>query len=528
MAIMTRDRETGGGEFGLTKHVIGNALVVYPVGNMTKAAQDLALNVAADTENDLVVVDLPVSSPISMWESVAQVLPKRRRGVRLVIGGRSRETTALAGHWLAERLKRTVLVPDGPVLRGAGGSLFVHSGPHSGWVRCSPGKPPKLEAKRFPRPGWDHAVMSENFPTSARGMAEPLPSGIWIRPIGDDPRLRANRLRLIETMPCQPDLVTVVLGSPGGIPLSEDDVAMVWRELPESLYGRVRFVQYGPMSVPRGALGQAIADRLGREVIFFSGMPIGPAVVPEIFTVRQDGSLGWHAFAREMKYRPRASEQDEPSVPTVVTHRAPIPGAKEIERGVYWYSVDAVVEVVQSGLLVRPPAATSNVEAIRAIPTDPATHNLMFEAETDADLDRMQYLAGDLSQRLGNSVRAMSRVLHARSLLTSQARPFSQVAAGFADTASSSGIFDRSEEASIAALPAAVEMTTVIRAVAAPAVEETAEQPAERLQLPAVAPAVVTPAPKLPPLASSAPVAPPVIESAPVVFDAPVAPPGLG
>ncbi|MEV6236895.1 hypothetical protein [Lentzea sp. NPDC051838] len=528
MAIMTRDRETGGGEFGLTKHTIGNALVVYPVGNMTKAAQDLALNVAADTENDLVVVDLPVSSPISMWESVAQVLPKRRRGVRLVIGGRSRETTALAGHWLAERLKRTVLVPDGPVLRGAGGSLFVHSGPASGWVRCSPGKPPKLEAKRFPRPGWDHALMSENFPTSARGIAEPLPSGIWIRPIGDDPRLRANRLRLIETMPCQPDLVTVVLGSPGGIPLSEHDVALMWRELPESLYGRVRFVQYGPMSVPRGVLGQTIADALGREVIFFSGMPIGPAVAPEIFTVRQDGSLGWHAFARELKYRPRASETDEPSVPKVVTHRAPIPGAREIEPGVYWYSVDAVVEVVQSGLLVRPPAATAHVEAIRAIPTDPATHNLMYEADSEADIDRMEYLAGDLSQRLGNSVRTMSRVLHARSLLNSQPRSFSQIAAGFADTASSAGIFDRSEEASLAALPAPVEMTTVIRAVGAPPVEEKVEEvvepPVERVveQVP------VQVLPPAPPLALSAPVAPPVIESAPVVFDAPVQPPGLG
>ncbi|SFR29912.1 hypothetical protein SAMN04488564_1245 [Lentzea waywayandensis] len=582
MAIMTRDRETDGGEFGLAKHTIGNALVVYPVGNMTKAAQNLALNVAADTENDLVVVDLPVSSPIWMWESVAQVLPKRRRGVRLVIGGRSRETTALAGHWLAERLKRTVLVPDGLLLCGAGGTLFVHSGPSSGWVRCSPGKPPRLEAKRFPRPQWDAALMSENFLTSARGVAEQLPSGIWIRPIGDDPQLRANRLRLIETMPCQPDLISVVLGSPGGVPLSENDVALMWRELPEHLHDRVRFVQYGPMSVPRGELGQTLADALGREIIFFAGMPIGPAVAPEIFTVRQDGTLGWHAFARELKYQPRSSEAEMPKVPTVVTHRAPFPGVREVSRGIYWYSVDAVVEVVQSGLLVRPPAATTNVEAIQAIPTDPATHNLMYEAETEADLARMEHLASELSQRLGNSVRPMSRVLHARSLLNTQARPFSQVAAGFADTLSSAGIFDQSEEASIAALPASVEMTTVIRAVSGPYAEsvgvEAVGPERDRAQasgsvgalspdvvaasdvfavpevaraeiasgivstrldlsrpgvvaarLDAVSPTVVSPQVDLsPPVASYAAVAPPVIESAPLVFDAPVQPAGLG
>ncbi|MET9633969.1 hypothetical protein ABZX92_41605 [Lentzea sp. NPDC006480] len=559
MAILARDQETGGGEFGLTKHTIGNALVVHPVGNMTRAAQNLALNVAADIENDLVVVDLPASSPISLWESLARVLPKRRRGVRLVIGGRSRETTALAGHWLAERLKRPVLVPDGQVLCGAGGSLFVHSGPSSGWVRCSPGKPPKLEAKRFPRPHWDAALMSENFPTSARGIAEPLPGGLWIRPIGDDPSLRANRLRLIEIMPCQPDLIGVVLGSPGGVPLSQDDVALMWRELPEHLHDRVRFVQYGPMSVPRGVLGQTIADKLEREVIFFSGMPIGPAVAPEIFTVRQDGTLGWHAYAREMKYQPRGSENEEPKVPTVVTHRSPMPGARELSPGVYWYSVDAVVEVVQSGLLVRPPAATTNVEAIRSIPADPSTHNLMYEAETEADLDRMKYLATDLSQWLGDSVRPMSRVLHARSLLHMQAWTSSHVAAGFADTATSAGIFDGHEDdASIVVMPAPLEMTTVIRAPSVPSVERAeaiGTEPVDLEGAPAaghadtVSPGIVSarldaaspdevsarrdlvvpptapPGPNLSPshpIALPASVAPPMIESAPVVFDAPV------
>lgn len=546
MAIMIRDREPGRGGFGLTKHTIGNALVVYLTGNMTKAAHNLALNVAADTENDLVVVDLPVSSPISWWESVAQALPKRRRGVRLVIGGRSREATALAGHWLAERLKRTVFVPDGTVVQGAGGSLFVHSGPNSGWVRCTPGKPPKFEAKRFPRPVWDAGLVAENFPTSARGIAEPLPSGMWIRPIGDDPRLRANRQRLIEIMPCQPEYLSVVLGSPGGVPLSQDDVGLLWRELPYDLRERVRFIQYGPMSVPRGQLGQAIADALGHEVVLLTGMPIGPSVAPEIFTVRHDGTLGWHAYARELKYQPRLSGNEPAKVPTVVTHRAPVPGAPEISPGVYRYSVDAVVEVVQSGLLVRPPAVTTNVDAIRLIPADPNTHHLMYEADTDTDLARMEYLAGDLVQRLGNSVRPMSRVLSARALLSELAKPvLSHVAAGVADTGTTTGIFRPDGVPPISALPPSAEPTTVVREVA----ERPAGPPAAHREGPQVPADSMSTAPPGnvgalpvagPPVGSApavlatsltarlaAPAAPVLPASVPAVFDAPVQPHGL-
>ncbi|WP_346137097.1 hypothetical protein [Lentzea roselyniae] len=590
MVILARNRDSGGGDNGLTKHTIGNALVVYPVGNMTKTAQDLALTVTADTENDLVVVDLPASSPISMWESVAQVLPKRRRGVRLVIGGRSRETAALAGHWLAERLKRTVLVPDGQVVRGAGGSLLVHSGHgNSGWVRCTPGKPPKFDSKRFPKPSWESGIVQENFPTSARGLAEQLPSGIWIRPIGDNPQLRRQRQRLVETMPLQPEHITVVLGSPGGVPLGVDDVALMWRVLPENVRARVRFVQFGPMSVPRGELGQVLADALGREIVFYSGMPVGPAAAPEIFTVRDDGSLGWHAHAREMSYQPRLSDEEAPKVPSVVSHRAPVPGSQEISPGVYWYSVDAVVEVIQSGLLVRPLMATKSVDAIRSLPADPVTHNVMYDAEDDAELDRMRFLAEDLVHRLSNSVRTMSRVLSGRGVLREHAKPdFSPASAGlFPGTTISGGIFQSGEQAPVASLYAPTERTVVIQAVGAPTVQAAAEpvapdwtqpgrvgaepatvqvaagpeiavpsappsadvlmsppappsgpmappiMPSASVAAPVphsapMAPPVVSSAATAPPVAPSAPVAPPVLESSPAAFDAPVRPPGLG
>ena len=103
MSLVQRRRATDG-PIKLSKHTVGNALVVHPATGMTPASQELALRVAPDGEHDLVVVDLPPGLPISMWESVAALLPRHRQGVRLVINGRSRETTALAGQWLSERL----------------------------------------------------------------------------------------------------------------------------------------------------------------------------------------------------------------------------------------------------------------------------------------------------------------------------------------------------------------------------------------------------------------------------------------
>ncbi|MCR6487876.1 hypothetical protein M8542_34125 [Amycolatopsis sp. OK19-0408] len=409
-------RRRGGPDTDLSRQTVGNALVVHPATGMTDEAQALALGVAADAEHDLVVVDLPVDSPISLWESVAKALPRRRRGVRLVIGGRSRETSALAGQWLAERIGRPVLAPDGSVIPSAGGALFVHSGRGSGWVRFQPGRPPRWEAKRFPRPSWDSGVTSELTSTSSRGVAEPLPGGLWIRPVGVDRRLGHHRSALIRGLPALLDTMTIVLGCPGCPPLTMDDAARLWMRLPEPVRHQARFVQYGPMSVPAGTtLGQALADLLGREVGFCTGIPIGAPHEFDVWTVRYDGSLVWAPFARELAYVP-----GQP-LPRVLDHRPPISGLKEIEPAVYWYSPDAVLEVVQSGLLLRPPAAGPTAEALRGVTLDTTAHNLTYDVSSDA-AERMRFLAEDVLARLDDHTRGLSRILPAAALLAERAR----------------------------------------------------------------------------------------------------------
>lgn len=508
----------------LEKKTVGNALVVHLAEGMTGEAQSLALGVAADPDHDLVVVDLPVDSPITMWESVAKALPRRRRGVRLVIGGRSRETTALAGQWLAERINRPVLAPDGSVIPSAGGALFVHAGRGGGWVRFRPGRPPTWEAKRFPRPAWDSGIAAELTPTSSRGVAEPLPGGLWVRPVGFDAPQRHHRRALISRMPAQHDTMTIVLGCPGCPPLALDDAARLWVQLPEKVRAKARFVQYGPMQVPgEAAIGRALADLLGKPVAFYAGVPVGSPQLPTLRTVLYDGRLGWRPFTTELGYDPGSDSV----LPELLSHRPPIHGLDQVSPAVYWYSPDAVVEVVQSGLLVRPPQDGPSSAAIREIGLDAAVHNLTFDAADEGSASRMRLLAEDLLARLDEQTRRMSRVLPAAALLAERARP--RVAARALDAIESGhpvpAVAAPAPAAYLPAAPAALGIaapTEVPGAIAAPVaapvapVAAPAETPAEPPVKVSAAPPAAKPLTHLAPadVAPAKPVEPPAAKPA--------------
>ena len=186
-------REPGSLSVGdLAGRPLGNAFVVHKRRGVTDAARDLALSIPADAEHDLVVIDLPPDSSAAVWSWVAGVLaPTGRRSIRIVIASRSREVMALAGQWLSDRLRRTVVAPDGALRRVGAGQLFVHSGPGTGWVRYTPGQPPRWEGVRFPRPPWTTPSRSATCGRSAR------PS-VWSRcrrAPGSGPRQAARTTR---------------------------------------------------------------------------------------------------------------------------------------------------------------------------------------------------------------------------------------------------------------------------------------------------------------------------------------------
>ncbi|ONI83112.1 hypothetical protein ALI144C_16530 [Actinosynnema sp. ALI-1.44] len=410
-----RRRRRGDAGFSLAKHTVGNALVVCPEDRMSAEAQQLAMSVAPDTEHEMVVVDLPAGMPVAAWDSVAQLLPRHRRGVRLIIGGRSREATALTGQWLSERIGRTVVAPDGAIFRGTGGTLFVHSGKGSGWVKFRPGRAPEWDAKRFPRPSWDSGAV-DAWATSSAGMADPIPGGVWIHPAASDADLSGHWSQLVRGMPCQPDSLTIVLGCPGLPALSLDDVSRFWQRLDEGVRDKVRFVQYGPVRVSDGdTLGQALADLLGARVVCYPGMPVGSPAVPAVYTVCEDGGLGWQPFARELAYTPK-SDAEFRSMPKLLSHRVPVEGVEQVTPGVYWYTPDAVLEVVQSGLWMRPRQDPQNADAVRAEPWQNEVALLAFDATDSAMSERMRLLAQDVLARLDPATRVRCRLVPASDL----------------------------------------------------------------------------------------------------------------
>ncbi|GAA2491364.1 hypothetical protein [Winogradskya humida] len=389
---------------GVVQHTVGNALVLHAEDSISAEAQSLALSVVEDAENDVVVLDLGDGMPIGSWESMAGVLPRRRRGIRLVACGRHHNAAAMAGQWLSERLNRTVIAPDGELVRGSAGALFVHSTPGSGWVRFRPGKPPTWDAKRYPTPLWDKAATDKRA-SSSTGEIEPLPGGVWIHDIREPEIVDEHRKRLIADVPCQPEVMTVLLGCPGTAPLSLDDVVRFWRDLDPDSRLRTRFVQYGDVRLPEGeAFGQALADLLGTQVVCYTGVPVGAPGKFEIRTVRADGVLGWPPFAIELGYTPRAHPNSKARRAAVLSHRAPLRWTEEISPRVFWYAPDAVVEVVQTGLWVRAVEEPPNAERVRATPLDPEGSTLIFDDTVDERSMRMRELAEDLAARVEPTV----------------------------------------------------------------------------------------------------------------------------
>ncbi|MGW3621399.1 hypothetical protein [Micromonospora arida] len=399
-AIWQARRRRKDGSDRIVQHVVGNAMVLHAPEAISAEAQSLALSITEDVENDVVVLDLGDSLAIDSWESMANVLPRRRRGIRLMACGRHRGSAAMAGQWLSERLNRTVIAPDGDLVRGPGGALLVHSSRDSGWVRFRPGRPPSWDAKRYPTPAWDRAV-TDNRSTSATGETEPLPGGVWIHDTRHPERVARHRQQLIDDLPCDPETMTVLLGCPGTPPLSLDDVVRFWRDLEPDVQARVRFVQYGEVRLPEGeALGQALADLFGAPIVCYTGVPVGTPREWQVRTVLPNGTLGWPPFAIELGYTPRAHENVRARRPVVLSHRPPLRWSEEIDSRVYWYAPDAVVEVVEAGLWVRAVNEPGNAERIRATPLDAGGVSLIFDDSEVKRVERMRELAEDLAARL--------------------------------------------------------------------------------------------------------------------------------
>ncbi|WKU08801.1 hypothetical protein [Micromonospora sp. HUAS LYJ1] len=407
-----------GGRAGMSAivgHTVGNALVLHLAGQVSLEAQNLALAVTADPDHDIVVLDLGADLPTSSWEAIAAALPRRRRGIRLIACGQHRAMAGLVGQWLAERLNRQVVAPDGVLVRGAAGALYVDSASGGGWVRFRRGRVPVPVGNRYPAPPWDGAVTDVRA-SSSTGEIEPFPGGLWIRPTGNHAIVARFRNRLVADVPCTTETMTVVIGCPMLPALHLDDVIRFWRLLDSETRERVRFAQYGDLRLPGAEVfGQGLADVLQTTVVCYTGLPVGTPDRLAVRTVCDDGRLGWEPYVLELGFAPRRPA-GRTHRPRPLRHRPPIEDAEQISERVYWYAADAVVEVVAAGLWVRPPTPPASAGKLRAAQPDPGRAALFFDDTSAPDTHRMRELADDLAARLDIGARDYGVVLAASSV----------------------------------------------------------------------------------------------------------------
>lgn len=380
----------------------GRALLVHPKGEPDPGAAAFAAGLAADPQHTLAVVDLPYGSLEGSADAVARLLAGRGESLRLVFGRSTPQEARRAAQRIADRLGRLVLAPDGAVLPTDGGGLFIPSDHGAGWLRFRPGRSAERDSRRFPKPRWEFSTFDRPWTTSGHGIAEPAPCGVWVRSPHDHPAAESGR-RLVDRLPSHPDILTVVLGSPGGPPVTLADVTRLWETVLPSARSWVRFLHLGPVALPEGAeaLGQELADALGQQVVLYAGVPVesrAGLASPEVAAVRPDGTLGHHPFVSELMYFPRTGTA--PAPPALFGLRRPLFGVPEITTGVYEYAADAVLEVVQSGLWMRPLAEPADGDAVRRIPAAPGYAAILYDRSTPGAADRMRSLAEDMLWRL--------------------------------------------------------------------------------------------------------------------------------
>ncbi len=228
---------------------VGDVLLIHPKGRYDDRAAAFASGIAEDPLHTLVVVDLPADALATEWEGGPAAVVPRHGSPRLVFGRGTGDDIRTACRLLAERLEREVLAPDGDLVPTVTGGLFVPGDDGAAWLRFRPGRDPELVAQRYPKPHWEFTAPTRTGPAGAHTVAQPVPAGVWLRHTDHDP-LAARHHRAVETVPTDPHLFLLVLGSPGTPPLALDDVAQFWDTVLPGVRPAARFVLHGSLDTP--------------------------------------------------------------------------------------------------------------------------------------------------------------------------------------------------------------------------------------------------------------------------------------
>ncbi|MGV9935192.1 hypothetical protein ACWDY4_32215 [Streptomyces olivaceoviridis] len=397
---------------GLRLRQNGHALLVHRKGGPDPAALALSEGVAADTRHRVVVADLPADAPLTDWQAAGRLLAGRTDGIRLVFAHAAAYDTRRIGQAVAETTGGTVLAADGTPRMLAGGGLFVPRDQGAGWLRFQPGRPPAPDSRRFPKPQWEFAAADEPWSPEPGTVVEPIAGGVWLRSTGDERGIGARHW-LVDRIPAAPDTLTVVLGSPGTAPVSLAATVRLWHSVLPSARAWLRFLQLGPVTLPGNvdSCGQGLADAVGERVVFYAGVPALPPHAGDGMRIEvpsHDGAAAWRPFVTEILYVPGTG--DTPSPPILLGLRAPVQGAAETSPGVYAYTPDTVLEVVQSGLWLRPPAEPADGDRVRRVAAAPGRAAILYDRRTPDGGARLRLLAEDMLGQLDPALRDAFRL----------------------------------------------------------------------------------------------------------------------
>jgi hypothetical protein len=247
-----------------------------------------------------------------------------------------------------------------------GGGLFSAE-PAGAWWAFRRGRRPRRGGPRYPEPGWQSAL-PEDIAARARlsrlGLLA-IPAGLWIRPVGAGP---APLQDLAYGVPCAADRLALVVGAASGELAGDaaevDDVARVLQALPAALRATCVVMPCGPQVGPL-PLAQRLADLVGGPVRCCHGIVHRAADGTWCVTAMgRSGQPAWRPFVTESVYHPGAGS------PVPAGWVPPAAGMTVAGPGSYGLAAGWVVDVVPSGLLVRPVGVPAERLATR-LPVDP-------------------------------------------------------------------------------------------------------------------------------------------------------------
>ncbi|MFD9430134.1 hypothetical protein [Streptomyces sp. NPDC060002] len=315
---------------------------------------DLVRALAGEAEHTVTVIaGAGATRAAGLWTRLGAVLSVLRddrvETVRLVMsgtGGGPPDRPALARR-LADGWKLTVIAPDGPVFVVPGGTLFAHGS----WWRFEPGAEPDRLGARQPAPAWQPAVEALPARTDGGYLIDPVPAGVLARS-GQAAAPRPGDL--CYAVPVDPRGPLVLLGMPQDEDILGGEVSDLLGGLPTAVRSTVRLAPGGPRDVLR--TGQAVAERLGAEVVVYTGLPFlapraggGPAPVRSVL-VGADGEPKWRPFVDSVMCLPPAEDGTVPT-PRLLRWESPVAG-EQTGTGVVRLSEHWQATVTRAGLYI--------------------------------------------------------------------------------------------------------------------------------------------------------------------------------